>query len=463
MALLAAFLIPALLSPVVLAQTDAAPTSVQAAMDRLREAPDYERPGRAEDVVEFGDEAIPLLLAEVRDISDAADANLVMNCVIALGELKAEQATDSLIAALNSTRMDVAYLAAKALDAIWDGKGVTDPAAVRSVNAALLAVLYSDCPPELAYGPGVALVNINKIGIQRPENLPADQLIGQIETWANAHAEALPDADQQPWQINLRTAMTSRDAATRSAALDALRRKRALQMIEPALEGLVAGLSSDVRSDLVRLIGELAGVPYPPSGVTSGDPQEEVDAWRAAWLAKLSQQTEQRYLDAAWHELERAHQRYLRDPNEGTAVGVELYRDVVLCQLASPDQIPAGASPKAKALLEPALKSKSIMSRAVQVLEGTPQDYEKATQLSAIADEARKEQVKAVAQQFLGRLAALARKEMNDTIAAQMGSVLGLISGIPCDLDTTQPADRAGRIDEWLTVVRMVGLPVGTS
>jgi len=335
-ALVAACLVSAFLCSTILAQTAETTKSPRELLEDMRKAPSYERPEVRQALVAADGEAASLLVAELEKGDQTADANFIANCIIALGDLKAQQATDALLAALESPNMQIAYLAAKALGNIWEGQGSADPT-VKRVNAALLALLYSDIPPVGVYGPGLALVRINNIAVRRPENLTPEELVSNIETWANGNSDALPPVDQQPWQLNLHTVLTTRDAAVRQAAFQALRQKRALEAIEPALEALAGNADADVRNALGSLLTELTGVPFPPQGQSASDPAEEVAQWRELWLNELKQRTEQRFIDLAWSELDKKLRLYYDSPSDEAAKAVRDYRNVLIFQLSGPE------------------------------------------------------------------------------------------------------------------------------
>ncbi|MHC4789143.1 MAG: hypothetical protein ACYS8K_08095, partial [Planctomycetota bacterium] len=151
-----------LLSRVALGQGTASPEEVRAALNALRAAPSDEVVQKRAAVVQMGELAIEPLVEAVQQRQGIADDIFVGQCIIALGELKAREATQALIDALESNDLQIAYLAASALGTIWEGKGATDEGA-RQVNGALLALMHSDVPPATFYGPGLALIKVNSI------------------------------------------------------------------------------------------------------------------------------------------------------------------------------------------------------------------------------------------------------------------------------------------------------------
>ncbi len=456
-ALIAACLVFALLCSPVLAQVEEGPQTAQAALTQMREAADYDMPEARNTLVDdFGQDAVPLLVGAIPNIDPSESPAYLLNCIVALGELKAKEGTDVLLQQLKSSNMEVAYLAAEALGKIWEGQTSANDT-VRRVNAELLALLYSDLPSVAAYGPGIALASINSIPVQRPENLQPPALIAEVDKWANANADRMPPTDQQPWQLNLRALLTTTDAATRQAAQQALLQKRALEAIDPAMDALAEGVSSDVQQAVVSVITQLSGVGFPPSAASNAPVDEQVAAWREEWINNLKRQTQQRYIDLAWSQLERALRLYMDSPSEESAKPVKDYRSVLVYQLGGADAIPADASPKARSLLEPALEAKKQIADAMAVLQGSPPAYEKQIQLRVIIDQASTEVGKEAGKQFLGDLVALARNEENEQVARQIGTALGLISTVPCSLSATTLDDRRQQLNDWVQSVRMTG------
>ena len=125
---------------------------VGSVIDALRDAPAYERAEKRAEVVLLGDLAIDPLIAAVEARQSTEDGNLISNCIIALGELKAAKATDLLVQVLGEGNLPLACQAARSLGQIWEGKGPQEPQ-VKPVNAALLALLHSELPAVGVYPP----------------------------------------------------------------------------------------------------------------------------------------------------------------------------------------------------------------------------------------------------------------------------------------------------------------------
>ncbi len=438
------------------AQEGVTAESVRRAMEALEKAPKYERAGKRADVVNAGQVAISPLIDVVRGHGEAKDVNYMGHCILALGELKAREATDVLIDALGSSSLQLAYWSATALGQMWEGLGASEPQA-RQVNAALLAVLYSQVPDTFVYGPGLALVKINGIPAARPESMAADELRGAIDAWLAGNTGSVPPADQQPWQLNLRTVLATQDEATRQNALQALREKRDLGPVEPMLDALAneQGASAPVRQALGQLLGELTGVAFPPDiPGGAGDTASEVQVWRLQWFAELARHAEPRYVAYSWRELEISLRQYAADPGDTTAGRIAYFRAALIHQVPDPDAIPTIATPKAKELLTDPLTTKKKIADAIAGLEKNPDDAEKTSHLRLIEeelDDAKKAKyARDVAALFLPRLAKLAREEKNSAVATTCGNILGRVSMYPCPLDHPQLDVRQARLDEWL-------------
>ena len=460
--LLILMLLPAL-HHATLAQVDTVTGDVQAALDQIRQAPPYERSQLRADLVKLGAEAVGPLAAEVRKHRQSEEVNYIGHCILALQELKAPAATDALVDVLDSTNLQLLYQASAALGQIWQGKGGADPAALK-VNAALLAALNSEISLVALYGPALALVEINGIPIERPQSVEPADLKEQVSAWFAQNADRLPPIEQLPWQVNLRTVLTTQDASVRQAAVQALIRKRELGPVEPILDALAQQESAPAAAgdDLANVLGQLTGLAFPPTGTQQSAKAEQVAQWRKLWYAALQKETDQRHRDYAWKQLEIKLRRYLQKPGESTIQPLKEFRAVLLHQLPDPDAIPPGASPKAKELLGEPLQIKATMTKSMEVLEGRPNPAQKASELNTVLQALRKPQGAELGRQFLGRLLRLARLETNVTVASQFGLALWQISDIPCELGLNSPAERTAALNEWSATAKKLGLPLET-
>lgn len=442
-------------------QEEPVPADVGAALDELRAAAGHERPEKRNALVAMGDSAVDGLIGEVSKFRQTADANFIAHCILALGELKAERATDTLVDALSSVNLEIAYAACSALGTIWEGRGGSDEATQR-VNVALLALLHSDVPPATLYGPSLALIKVNNIPSKRPTGKTPEDLKAEVVTWISGNV-SLPPATEQPWPLNLHTLVTGDDESSRQEAAQALRQKRLLEPVEGILAALARAqeLPGSAGDLLAQLLGELTGIPYPPEGADSGlDDSQLVRYWRSLWFEKLREQTEARYVKYAWGELENSLRQYEAAPSQEGADRVKFFRMVLIYQLPDRRALPQSASGKARNLLAEALSVKKNLDDAVGAIEQQPGSWDKLTQLSTIGENVADTTGQEIGILFLGRLAQLAWNEIDQNVARRMGRVLTKISGIPIDLDRTKLETRHRNLRTWAQAVRAMGLPL---
>ncbi len=442
---------------------------VQEALDGLMAASPQEQRTATDKVVALSDAAVAPLTAEVAQFRQAEDKSYIGLCVVALGELKSESPTDDLVKVLLGTDQRLSYLAAQALGSIWEGKGPGEPKA-KLVNAALMGAIYARAVSTYTMGPSLAFVKVNSIPLPRTvggrrvltfKGLDPQEIITIAEGWLTANPGALADVDQQPWGLNLHMALAGTDAAARSSAIQALRRKRELAPVELLLAALAA--EDETSSDLADLLGDLTGIPFPPvtADAATLTAQELADYWKRQWLADLSGRTDQKRLDYALSELENALLGLHDNPSDAVAAKVSDYRMVVLRQFPDADAIPGGASAGVKDLLDEPLEIKQEIDAALGDLEGGKlRDYKKRTLLQLIEQKTKDELGREVGLLFLGRLAEIARTEPTQGVASKIGEVLSHISGIPCQLNSNRPETRLARLEQWILNAQGAGLYV---
>ncbi len=451
-------LLTATASAQMLRQPGSAPKTVPDAITALKEAPDFKKAGARADLVDAinaviatqGNQVLDPIVKTVQDRLSSEEPIYVVNCILTLGEVKAKDSTNLLIGVLSDTNLEYAYQAAVALGDIWEKTPATTPQ-VKTVNSALLALLYADLPSTVVFGPGAALVKINQINVPDPTRLSADQLRGQIDRWVNSAPAALPSIDQLPYQALVRLLSVSSDATKRSAALQALRQQRPLGAIDPILARLGSGSAGASAADMGQLLGELSGVPYPPAGLAAGaTAHDTADAWRKAWLEALRTKTDARSVQYSWHALEDMLRFYAVNPDEATAQKISDLYDAMLWQVAGPASMPAGTSAFAKRLLAEPLKVKKKMADAVDTLETSTDDYTKGVAISTISVLLNEQSGPTVAIQFLPRLVAAARKEPSQVSAAALGDILWRVAAVPLNLNGPTLADRQKQVDKWV-------------
>jgi hypothetical protein len=441
----------------------AAAPDVRAALTALKEAPAQEQLGKRTAIVQLGDAAVDSLIGVLEDSAERQDGVFVGHCVLALGEIKAERATDALLPLLQVGDLPLAYAASQALGMIWAGKGGT-AAETRNVNAALLGLLCSNLPDAALYGPALALIKVNAMPVERPESLDAAQLRKVVDAWMVANPGALPAFDQRPWQLNLRTLLTSADVAARQQALQALRQQRALGAVDAILDALAGPPAEQVVRELGGLLGELTGVSFPPEGMESGsDLQEQILAWRGRWFDAARRQTDPRYAKYAWDQLELALVQYNETPSEQGAERIKYFRALLLYLASGPEDVPPGASPMARDLLVTPLEMKKRAADAVAALESKERPlsaFEKMTQLRIIHEQVSTRGGRDVGMVFLTRLAKAAWDEQDMNVAQQVGNILARVSGVPCALERREIEKRRASLTEWADTVRKLGVPL---
>lgn len=425
----------------------------------IKEAANFERGDQRQRLVEAieqaeGDTAGQMLqevIAEVQNRHQTDDANFVGHCIIALGEAGTRAATDTLLDALQDQNLQTAYQAAVALGRIWEGDRLTSPEAVQ-VNVALLARFYSPLPDLFIYGPGVAICRINNImDVERVGQRTPQQLRSDVDAWLVNNTAGLPSTNNWPWQLLLRRAIVTDDAAERQTAVQSLLEKRALGPVGPILDVLAREEAPEqLRSSLADLLGQVTGVPYPPAGQSENSAQQAVARWRQMWFERLKTQTDEKYIDYAWTELENALRRYEQQPSDEAAQRVTNLRSVVVYQLPGPGAIPQQASPEARELMTEPLRSKRTIATALEVLEdGESTDFAKANALEDIEREVARDHGPVVGEQFLQPLARVAATETNTMFTSRLGNILWAVSGVPLQLDAPSAETRANRLREW--------------
>jgi hypothetical protein len=392
------------------------------------------------------------VIAEVKARNQADDINFVGQCILALGELEAEEATEVLLGALSDPDQQIAYQATVALRRTWEDRDMADQAA-RQVSVALLAASYSDLPGPALLGRRLAFARVNNVtGERAPAGFTAAELRSAIDRWLLANIDGLPGVGNLPWQVVLRLALVSQDQAVRAEAIQALRQRRELGPVGLILEVLAdSGTPEEVRSGLSALLGELTGIPFPPQEEASDSP---VAAWRKLWMEELKSRTDAKHTSYAWRELERNLLHYLSEPGDAAAERLADVRAAVIAQLPGPGAIPAVTSAQARDLMVPVLESKEAITAALAVLsDPDAADYDKAEQLGNIEEEIATPHGREVGMQLIEPLAQAAARETNPMFATRLGNVLWYISEIPLELTSDSPEQRREKLTEWAQVL----------
>ncbi len=430
----------------------------------MRKASDSERGARRKELVAAIQEASPEaasrmledLVKAVENRHETQDANFVLNCILALGELKTRDATNVLLAATQEPDIQIAYAAATALGKMWEG-APSGSERLPQINEVLLARSYAQVPGLLAYGCKLAFARINGLGSARaPQSFPPERLAELVDQWVLQKPDALPAPANQPWEILLRRAVITEDPSVREEVLQALLQKRDLGPVE-AILGLLddQAVSEDLRDELADLLGELTGVPFPPQTPEDNSAQRLAAVWRDQWYSELKSRREEKYADYAWAEMERTLARYVYSPSEELSERLQSLRRVLISQLSGPEETPATASSRARALMTPVLKSKKIVAEALGTIQSEEAtDYDKARQLERLQEEISKPHGRAVGLELLQPLAQAAADSTNLMFATRLGNVLWYVSEIPLELEHPSEETRREKLSQWAERIR---------
>ncbi len=430
-------------------------------LSAMEQAAEFERGEERDRLVEVAQEGgsqraaaiVEALIRQVENRAEARDPNYIGHCVLALEELRAQEATEVLLDVLQDPYLPLSYLATRALGTIYQGRGGTAEQA-QDVNLALLAVAYGGAPDPLPYGATIALCRVNGItGAEPPESLARAALRRRLDEWVAA-GNQLPQLSQMPWPVVLHVAITGNPEPRRNA-IQILRQRRELEPVGRIITLLQdEDLDAGTKEALGALLGELTAVPYPPNSAEGTGPAGLMAEWRQRWHRRLSQQSDLQHVTYAWRQLELAVADYLADPNDEKSRVVGGLRSVLLEQLGGPEEIPPHATAQTRALLEPPLRSKLAIEDAVVTLRrGDATEFETNEALQSIQGELAKEHGTEVGRLFLEPLAQIAAQEQNRMFAADLGSLLWELTGIPLDLDEAVLETRQQRLLQWATAL----------
>ena len=423
---------------------------VQTTLQELRDTPSYERTEKRRDLVQLGQQAVQPLIQEVSRYKQTQDTNYIANCIIALGELGDTAATDVLLQALDSQNKQIVYQAAATLGTLWEGKQNTGDQ-IKNINAQLLGLFYRSYPDMTALGAAIGLVKINDLDFRPQDMALAGELRNNVENWWKANNQALAPVDAQPWPLLLERVIAGQASQARQA-LVSRKPLEAIENITKQLSRPSSEISQSRWQELGNILTQITGVPFPPNG-SQGNRQQIVSRWRQQWFLALRQRTDQQHMTYAWKKLEEKVRRVKMDPSDELTNEIQTYREILLTQMSSPNDIPTDASDEVVRLLEEALQQKEQIGEAMSELTQNTPDYEKIEKLHRIQDAVSEKAGRKVAGQFLGKITELARNEQNQDVLTLLSNIMSRISGIPCDLGS-EGVNRQQAIREWADLVR---------
>ena len=451
----------------------------RAALKTLKDAPSYLRSQHVAAIVELGQPAVPLLVEQVRAFRSDPDVGFTGHCIRALGILRAAEATDALIEALNAHQAQLRYFSAEALGEIWTGRS-PDQDTLRKVNAALLASVLDSRGSPAVYGPGLALIDINgvsvaqfsflardenrkgKFELDKAEYLETDEIPMVATVWAMRNPGRFPPVEQQPWQMVLERAIRSDDAAQRREARDVLVRRSSLEAIGAILGYLReedAKIGDAQRRELGDLLTAISGVEFPPA-VEDATRSELAAAWLDSWIESLKSHGEEHFRLYAWRSFERAVDEVDRGADDAAHRELTGFQDAVLFMMDSPRQLPKGALPAARALVADRLAAKESFLAYLDGLKKAERFDEKDRHIQEMLDSLLTPEGREMARLFTDDLAGAARTEQNRGILRLLAELMTDVSGVTIRLDYASSDQRLRAIDEWLEAVERQGAEV---
>jgi len=448
----------------------------RAALKRLKDASSFNRSEHVQDIVELGSPAVPLLVAQVRAFRTESDVGFTGHCIRALGMIRATEATDALILALDAHQALLRYFSAEALGEIWTGRS-PDQDTLRKVNAALLASVLDSRGSAAVYGPGLALISINgirvaqfsflarnkdrkgKFEMDRAEYLEAGEIPMVATAWSMRSPDRFPPVEEQPWQMVLERAVRSDDAAQRKEARDVLVRRSSLDAIGAILGYLReedARIGAERRRELGDFLTAISGVEFPPA-IEDATPSELATAWMDSWIESLKTRKEQHFRLYAWRSFERAVDDVDRGADDAARRELKGFQEAVLHMMDSLKQLPQDALPAARALVEQKLVAKEAFLIDLDGLKKAEGSDEKTRHIQQMLGGLLTAEGRETARLFTNDLAGIARTEQNRGVLRLLADLMTDSSGVTIRLDYASSDQRLQAVDVWLEAVEMQG------
>lgn len=419
--------------------------SAENALSELMNTAPVNRASARQAVEELGNQAVQPLIEEVQGYQPGGDTNYVANCILALGNLGDTAATNALLEALQYEDQQVAYQAARALGKIYsqqDGGGRT-----REVNGALAAMVFRHHPRPLALGAAIALAQINGI-VENPTRRELEgDLYPAVTDWMGANPDQLPPLEDQSWPLLLHTFTQGQQSGRRSQAREVLAGNKPLPAVEVIVE-ILRGKRTDIPDDrwteLAGLLEDITGVSFP----SDGSREERLTQWRQQWRRNLKTRTGEDFRNYCWRMLEEKITAVKQNPTQETKEAANTYKEILLNQMESPEQIPDWASETASDLLRRPIELKQRVESALNNVNPDTPAYRKIAELTNVRAVAREDEGPPVVRMFAGQLIELARQEENEDVQAMLSTILTTMSGIPVDLSNENA------LEEWLQMFR---------
>ncbi|MFP4027988.1 MAG: hypothetical protein ACLFWL_09370 [Candidatus Brocadiia bacterium] len=444
-------------------------SSAESLVTELRETSPARRASVRARLVEKGRGVVSVLCEAIKEYPTERDENYVTNCILALGEIgpaAREEGTDTLVSMLASSSSRYRYVAAKSLGQVWTGSNLRSEK-LQSINGALLAAVYR-AQGEAIYGPGLALVYINRISVdyagvrkKNPESLPASNLKIQITKWCRKNSDRLPPLASRPWRLLLAQFSMGPRTADGEEARKHLLKKKPLEATEPILS--VLGADKVERRQWqahADLLSKITGVALKETG--SDDPgkrAELIEKWLGKWRDHLKKHPDKRHTEYSLSRFESLVMGFQKRPTPPEREKIFKMQDVVLSQLQSPDQLPEKMSDQAKALLAPPLRKKASFKSALKALKEGKMWHERRKQLEQMIEVAESQIGKDIAAQYLDGLKEQITKEENKQVLNEYSRLLRTVTSVPIRFSSESAEQRVHAFEKWREKVEEHGAP----
>ncbi len=439
-------------------------TRIHEFVEDIKDTPPYRRSSEMEEIEKIGLPAVPHLIKAIDTPIDTVDLGYYIFCIDALRMLEAREATDALIRATGSPAPAIRYVAASALGELWTSRGQRDARPeeeLKQVNAALVASAYAAGASPGVFAPGMALADINGVDeVPNPykgrqfievKNLGATEMLAFVRWWQVRSPGRLPPLEEQPWSLVLTTAVDDRDATRRQDALDSLELDKPQEVVEGLVTRLGAeGVSPARWRNLATLLEEISAVELDPNVGLDGR-VDALEKWHGNWVQKLRKSKQPKEHRFTWARFEDVIAAAYVERTQGALDEADLWEDVVIEQLDSPDQIPESATAEARRRVTASIRVKALFIEGVAKLKDPEvSGYDKKNLLAALRGSVRPAKYRAIGVQFIDELVSVARLSEDQGVLQGLAEHLEQLTGVPLSLGQSTPEDRSTRLDGWL-------------